>query len=238
MSLAYRISAFNRQRKWDKFVELVRPTATLKILDVGYTDHEYTSTDNFLEKHYPFPEQITALGIEEPREFQQNYPQVTVVHYDGVDFPFADGEFDVCWSNAVIEHVGSRASQVKLAAEMRRVAKCGFITTPNRFFPIEVHTRTPLLHYLPKPWFDRYLRATRQDWAAGDYMNLLSESALRSILAEAGVVEPTIMRNRLFGFTVDFVAMWGDFDRLPASSDSTAWSEEDEAQSSERPVLA
>jgi SAM-dependent methyltransferase len=215
MSFAYRVSAYNRQRKWDRFVELIRPTPELTILDVGYSDREYSATDNFLEKHYPYPKQITALGIDEPVEFPRRYPQVKVVQYDGVDFPFEDQQFDVCWSNAVIEHVGNRDRQVKFASEIRRVSKCAFVTTPNRFFPIEVHTRTPLLHYLPKRWFDPILRATGRGWATGDYMHLLSEQALRSILSEAGVVEPTILKNRLGGFTLDFIALWGQLSRRP-----------------------
>jgi len=68
-SLAHRISASNRRRKWDIFLKLIKPTAQTSILDVGYASIEYAGTDNFLEKHYPYRSQITALGIDDPRDF-------------------------------------------------------------------------------------------------------------------------------------------------------------------------
>ena len=38
----------------------------------------------------------------------------------------------------------------QLIAECSRVAKrMVFLTTPNRWFPIEVHTALPLIHWLP-----------------------------------------------------------------------------------------
>ena len=37
------------------------------------------------------------------------------------------------------------------------MAKAGFVTTPNRWFPIESHTRLPLVHWLPRPLMVRTL---------------------------------------------------------------------------------
>jgi SAM-dependent methyltransferase len=196
-------------------VQLFQPTPALRVLDVGYSDEEYSETDNFLEKHYRWPEQITALGIETPDRFRTRYPQVDVVQYDGDDFPFDDNEFDVCWSNAVIEHVGNRERQLKFLSEINRVARSAYITTPNRFFPIEVHTRTPLLHFLPKPMFDGYLRRVGMDWAAGDYMHLMSRSDLTRLLTTAGISGYDLHLNRLGPFVLDFVVSWKSGKRLP-----------------------
>lgn len=209
MSIAYKVSAYNRRRKWDLFLSEVRPTSSTRVLDVGYSAAEHSNTDNFIEKNYRYPEQLTALGIDEPDVFADRYPKVKVVQYDGIDFPFEDDSFDVCWSNAVIEHVGHRDRQLKFLKEIRRVARTAFITTPNRFFPIEVHTRTPFLHYLPDSIFHRYLRLIGKSWAAGDYMELLSLSDIRGLAREAKVENLRIVKNRLMGFTVDFVMMFG-----------------------------
>jgi Methyltransferase domain len=213
MSFANQVSAFNRRRKWDAFQRLFPLNLDLRILDVGYTDHEYGEVENFLEKNHPRPDLITALGLSVPREFQTRYPGVRVVAYDGGAFPFADGSFDVCWANAVVEHVGDRARQVLFLSEIRRVARAAFVTTPNRFFPVEVHTKTPLLHFLPDRWFHRYLKAVGKDWATGDYMNLLSLSQFKDLLAEAGVRTYRIWPNRIGPFSLDFVATWGDASR-------------------------
>lgn len=208
MSLAYRISAYNRQRKWKIFQALIQPTAATSILDVGFSDQEYSSTDNFLEKNYPYPEMITALGIDEPGEFTGRYPLVKAVHYDGKTFPWTDQSFDLCWSNAVLEHVGSRADQLMFIKEIKRVSRQAFITTPNRYFPIEVHTRTPLLHFLPKPLFDSYLRLIGKQWATGSYMNLLSLAEIKELLRLAKVKDYRIIKNKFLGFTLDFIIVW------------------------------
>lgn len=214
MSFAYRVSGYNRKRKWALFERLLRPSPDLTVLDVGFNDVEHSATDNYIEKHYPWRSQITALGIDAPVHFTARYPEIKAVQYDGVTFPFADDTFDICWSNAVLEHVGRhdnrRDAQVHFLREIDRVSRTAFITTPNRWFPVEVHTRTPLLHWLPKPWFDGYLRRRKQDWAAGDYMDLASKGDLVEMLAAAGIRDYRIIHNRLAGLTLDFAVIWGD----------------------------
>lgn len=179
----------------------------MRVLDVGYSDREISETDNFIEKYYPYQQMLTALGTESPVNFKRQYPAVKSVQYNGGTFPFADASFDVCWSNAVIEHVGGRKEQLLFLKEICRVARRAFITTPNRLFPVEVHTRTPLLHFLPQPLFERYLRLVGKEWATGSYMNLLSLSEMRGLLTEAGISEYTIVKNRLLGFVLDFIVI-------------------------------
>ena len=207
-TFANRVSSWNRGRKWELFLDSVAPTPSTTILDVGYQDQEYQEADNYLEKHYPYQGQITALGVDPPEAFQARYPEVTVVHYPGHEWPFEDQSFDVVWSNAVLEHVGDHERQLLFLREARRVGKRLFITTPNRHFPIEIHTRTPLLHLMmDKPRFDAYLERHGKGWAAGDYMNLLSAHDLRELCAEADIEQPRIVRNRLGGVTLDFVVI-------------------------------
>ena len=55
-----------------------------------------------------------------------------------------------------------------------------FLTTPNRWFPIEVHTRLPLVHWLPNAGSAPRLRPRRQ--AAGRSENrLLGRGDLRAL---------------------------------------------------------
>ncbi|WP_257998880.1 class I SAM-dependent methyltransferase [Fischerella thermalis] len=228
MSLAYKVSAWNRRRKWHLFLSEIQPTPATTILDVGFSEQEYSNTDNYLEKHYPYLQQITALCIETPdlylyarkdsqreipeekivskrQESSSRYPQLKIVTYDGQNFPFADQKFDICWSNAVLEHVGDETQQIIFLKEIKRVAKKAFITTPNKYFPIEVHTRTPLLHFLPKKFFDRYLHFIGKGWAADDYMHLLSLQDLHRLINAAGITKFKIIKNRFLFFVLDFV---------------------------------
>lgn len=141
MNIANRISKANRKRKYDLFLKTFPVSADTTILDVGYTDSDYSGNENYLERHYPYLHNITALGVEKPTDFSRRYPQIKTVVYDGRVFPFADKSFDICWSNAVIEHVGPRDRQLAFLKEIQRVCKSAYITTPNRFFPVEVHTK-------------------------------------------------------------------------------------------------
>jgi len=205
VSLAYKVSAWNRSRKWNLFLKQFSLSKELRVLDVGFSESEYSVTDNYIEKHYPYPENLTALGVDAPTRFTKRYPLVTAVQYDGKRFPFGDKEFDIGWSNAVIEHVGEHDDQLLFLKEIKRVCKRAFITTPNRYFPVETHTRTPFLHYLPKNLFDMYLCRVGQEWATKDYMHLLSRGDIKKLLSLAGITDYSIHENKMLGFTLDFV---------------------------------
>lgn len=202
--IANLISKNNRTSKYKLFLDVIRPLESDKILDVGVNNWEYSPVDNFLEKNYPYLENITALGVDSNDEFKKRYPKVNSIVYDGFYFPFGDKVFDIGWSNAVIEHVGDIERQVLFLKELKRTCKRVYFTTPNRYFPFEVHTRYPLIHWLPKRIFDRILQFTPQKWASGDYMYLLSRKKLEKILKEAGITDYKIYKNRFCGFTMDF----------------------------------
>ncbi|MDR2409455.1 MAG: class I SAM-dependent methyltransferase [Bacteroidales bacterium] len=198
------ISKKNRIKKYNLFLQTIVPSITDKILDVGFANKEYSSVDNFIEKNHPYPTNITALGINGDDLFKKKYPEVKTVLYDGRIFPFENKVFDIGWSNAVIEHVGGEDQQVQFLKELNRTCKKIYFTTPNRYFPFEVHTRYPLIHWLPKRIFDRILKLTPKKWAAGNYMHLLSRKKLENILSEAGIKHYEIHKNRFMGFTMDF----------------------------------
>jgi len=82
-----------------------------------------------------------------------------------------------------------------------------YFTTPNRHFPIEVHTRLPLFHWLPKKYFENIARLVGKGWATGDYMFLLSRKRLNEIITTAGANDYRIIRNRKFLFTMDFAVI-------------------------------
>lgn len=200
----------SRTRKLDQFNGLLRPVATDKVLEVGIADVEYSPYDNFLIKRYLYPKNITAIGIGDLSEFRKRYPSVRVVTYDGRIFPFRDKEFDIAHSNAVIEHVGSRGAQEFFLREIVRVSRRGLITTPNRRFIFETHTRVPFMHWMGKESFDRFLKVIGKGWATGDYMNLLSFRELDSMAKRAGIKNYRIIRNRFFGFTMTFSLIWDE----------------------------
>ena len=164
--LAARVSLRNRERKFRLFMEHVRPTEQTTIVDVGVADAPFgeagghAATYNFLEAMYPWRERITAVSIDDLPHFAEAFPEIRRVQADGRRLPFADGEFDVGFSNAVVEHLGDRPSQEQLVGELCRVSRRVFVTTPNRWFPVDVHTLLPLVHWLPARARERALGLT------------------------------------------------------------------------------
>ena len=175
MRLTDAISLRSRHRKFDLFLETMRPTAETTVLDVGVDDFGFgefpgCTTLNFFEELYPWQERITALGQHEGRTFAERYPAARYVQGNALDLPFADASFDVVFSNAVIEHVGGPEAQQRFVDELLRVARRAFVTTPNRWFPIEVHTHAPLIHWLPERATHRAYDLLRKPWAKENHL--------------------------------------------------------------------
>jgi SAM-dependent methyltransferase len=203
--IAHYVSARNRRRKYKIFEKYFALDKNISILDIGFSEEEYSKNDNFIEKNYPYPQNITALGVDKPTKFLLRYPLCKVVSYEGKHFPFKDKQFDIGWSNAVLEHVGTYEEQQFFLAEILRTCNKVFITTPNKYFPVEVHTRIPFLHFLPKKWFDIFLMHIGKNWATGNYMNLLSKREIKHLLKKIGTDNYLILQNRLLGLVLDFV---------------------------------
>jgi hypothetical protein len=112
----------------------------------------------------------------------RNHPSVKLVVADGRQLPFADGEFDIGFSNAVIEHVGSRADQARFVSEMVRTCRRVFICTPNARFPVDPHTLLPFVHWLPRRQRHHVLRLSGNGhWASEASLNPLDSRALRGL---------------------------------------------------------
>ncbi len=98
---------------------------------------------------------VIACDVVDQRTVGKDLPFVQVADR----LPFPDASFDLVVSNHVIEHVADPARQL---AEIRRVLRpdgVAYLATPNRWWPWEVHTALPLLHYLPTTAFFRLARA-------------------------------------------------------------------------------
>jgi Methyltransferase domain len=139
------VSAASRRRKVRLLASLIEPGAS--VLVVGVSAHagigSQSLVENALIEHYD----VTGLTYE---QVTTNPFDAALVRADGRCLPFRSGSFDYVVSNAVIEHLGGRAGAAQLIAESRRVARRGwFHMTPNRRFPIEVHTGVPFVHWLP-----------------------------------------------------------------------------------------
>jgi hypothetical protein len=200
-SLPIRIAARARRRMYERFVErtAIRPAETL--LDIGVTSDQTYETSNYVEAWYPHKDKITAVGVDDASFLEQRYPGLTYHQADGRRLPYPESSFDVVHSSAVLEHVGSFESQRQFIEELTRVAKrVVFLTTPNRWFPIEFHTVLPFVHWLPKPWFRRMLSGTRYEFfASEENLNLLGRGELLKLCSGLHGCSVFLESQRLLG---------------------------------------
>lgn len=192
-----------RQKMFASLMEWAQPNATTIVLDVGVTSDKRQDS-NFFEKLYPYPHQITAVGLEDASFLEQDYPGLTFVKADGVTLPFPDKSFDLAVSFAVVEHVGSRERQQAFIRELCRVGRTCCVTTPNRWYPVEFHTILPFVHWLPARWFRLILKLIGKTFfAQEENLNLLTVKELVAMFPQTMKVHQR--HHKLLGFTSNLV---------------------------------
>jgi len=197
----YRLSHAPRKAMFSRFMDIFRPKGENTVLDLGTTSLP-DPQENMFELYYPHPGRVTAAGTEDCSFLEARHPGLAFVRLEaGKPLPFADDAFDIGFSNAAIEHAGSRESQARFLSELIRVSRRCFVTTPNRWYPVELHTRLPLLHWLPAPLFRALLALLGFDfYAKEENLNLLTAGELRGLLP-AHVRSARIERQAFLGLS-------------------------------------
>jgi hypothetical protein len=204
------LSTHFRRRRMERFARELGIAAATSVLDIGGT-----------------PECWDLLAVR-PRVTLLNTPRAKDdlggaecwVAGDGRALPFRDRSFDVVFSNSVIEHVGDRESQQRFANEAARVGRSYWVQTPSRWFPVEQHLLTPLVHWLPRAWqrvlvprcnlWSLLVRVTpdRRRFYIEHYLSdvrLLSAGDVRALFPGARVI-----RERFWGWTRSLIAVGMD----------------------------
>lgn len=165
-----------REKMYLRFEQVLHPGREDEILDLGVTPDTTLADSNFFEKRYPYKDKITIASIEDCGFLVEKYGLKCFVRNKPKEpLPFQDKQFDILFCSAVLEHVGTRADQKFFLQECMRISKKIFITTPNRYFPIEMHTFLPFLHWLPWNLFRKIVRKIKGEfWADINNLNLVS----------------------------------------------------------------
>lgn len=193
------VSAAARRRRFRWFRETMRLTPEDRILDVGGAGEAWTGSG--LEG------QVTLLNLDPA---QAGGPIRNVVG-DACDMDmFGPAQFDVAFSNSVIEHVGDWRRQQRFAAEVKRVARRYWVQTPWRHFPIEPHMLFPLFQYLPPAaqravatrWKYSHFHRYGQDVLAElALLRLLTASEMRALFPDS-----TLRIERVLGIPKSVIA--------------------------------
>lgn len=177
----------SREKKYQLFTVLMRPTAQTRILNVGASGTSVGLADQ-LECWYPYPQQITGGGLNwaDVEDYQRSFPEVTAIAFDGCRLPFPDQSFDIVYSNAVIEHLPGQDLVRSFAAEVQRVGKGWFVTTPNFWYPFDPHYHLPFIQLLPQGMQRGLVRGLGR--TPYDYLHLFSARELHKLFPTSMVV--------------------------------------------------
>ena len=196
-----------RQARLRVFCELVRDIPEpVRVLDVGGTHQFWLAMDRSVLPRM----RITFIN---KWSYQPDLPDADAVIGDARDMSrYADREFDVVFSNSVIEHVGGLREQARMARECVRVGKRYFVQTPNRRFPIEPHFLFPGFQYLPLALRARLHAWRRWGWwdKAASYHEALEEVESIRLLTRREMrylfPDATLWTERFLGLPKSFVA--------------------------------
>ena len=177
----------SREQKHRLFVEMLRPTPQMRILNVGASGTSIGLPEQ-LESFYEHRSRIVGGGISFPdvQDYRDSFPGVQAVVFDGCALPFADRSFEIVYSNAVLEHLPGENWLERFASEVQRVGKGWFVTTPNFWYPIDPHYHLPFVQWLPEA-AQRSL-VTRLGKTPYDHLHLLSKRQLRKLFPVGEVV--------------------------------------------------
>ena len=142
-----------REKRFQYFHSLIRPliedkrskgTLPLGILDLGGTESYWVN----MSYHLNSDVEIKLVNLE---KFATSHHNITSIIGDATDLhKYEDKEYDIVFSNSVIEHLYNFDAQKKMSEEAQRVGKKHFVQTPNKHFFIEAHYILPFFQYLPK----------------------------------------------------------------------------------------
>jgi hypothetical protein len=199
-----------RRKRFALFNALLAPLPRpLSVLDVG-------GEQVFWERMGIAADSNLRFVIYNVFKDEVTHPNFTSMAGDARDMKeFADKQFDVVFSNSVIEHVGSYEQQSRMAGEVRRVGKRFFLQTPNRYFPVEPHFLFPFFQFLPvrlRVFLIRHLNITysRKKWTEEEALEIVREIRLLTA-RELRAMFPgaAIHRERLLGLTKSFMVYDG-----------------------------
>lgn len=115
------------------------------------------------------PLELTLLNLPGTRGMRQpSHHTIRYVEGDACAVEgFGDGDFDVVFSNSVIEHVGPEERMAAFAGEVRRLGRAYWVQTPSLWFPVEAHCGMPFWWFYPralKRWWLARWRARLPGW--------------------------------------------------------------------------
>ena len=176
------------QKKREKMLILIKEFLKNKdiedVLDVGSTEDEKNKSSNYIVKNLGNYKKYKSISDQ---SINSDFFSVKVKKSITEDYTVSeieDYKSDLVISNATIEHVGNLENQTKMCKNILKLSKKYFIIiTPNRYHPLDFHTKLPFFHWLPKKIHRKILSILGMHFLSKEEnLNLLSNNDLQRIM--------------------------------------------------------
>ncbi len=204
------ISNRMRRRRFEIFQKLFdQLPKPVKIIDIGGT------LDFWVKAGFAGRSDVSIVTVN-LNDGDSEYENISIVKGDACNLSeYKDQEFDIAFSNSVIEHLFTHENQQKMASEIQRVSKAYWVQTPNFWFPMEPHFHVPGWQWMPVSLRMKLIQHRRCGWRgpysdknearlAVEEVRLLTASEMRALFPKA-----EIWNERLFGLVKSIVAYDG-----------------------------
>ena len=153
-------------------------------LDIGTTSDDKNASSNIVIKNIKNIDEFKCISDQIVNSDFFNKKIKKSITEEFSENELINFSSDLVVSNATIEHVGNTLNQKKMLENVIKLTKKIFvITTPNKFYPIELHTKIPLIHWLPKSIYRKILKFLGLCFYANEEnLNLLSVNELKKML--------------------------------------------------------
>lgn len=138
---------FWKERRFQHFVNTLHPGSHEVLLDIGGYPFNWFNRGEVIGH-------VDVLNLDlKPLEcLPPGAPAIRAVAGDARCLEFPDGQYDIVFSNSVIEHVGNLEDQEAFAREARRVGRKLWVQTPAYGCPVEPHYLGLFIHWFPTRW--------------------------------------------------------------------------------------
>lgn len=194
LPIYHRIWGIWREKRYETFRRNLAPEPIGHLLDVGGFANDWHGRGKTVIE-------VTVLNLTaQPLGTQPSgSPTFHAMAGDGRKLEMDDAEFEVVYSNSVIEHVGDYEDQKAFAAEMRRVGRKLWVQTPAFSCPVEPHYLGLFVHWIPSRFrwpFIRWATVVGLTGAAGvhglraimDTTRLLTYREFQSLFPDCEII--------------------------------------------------
>jgi SAM-dependent methyltransferase len=195
-----------RRKRFYLFNQLIKKhKSPVKIIDLGGTQ-EFWENMGLVSDNVD----VTIINVD---TITVRYPNFRFIQMDVKNLNvFKDKEFDIVFSNSLIEHVGDFSEKKQIANQILRIGESIFIQTPNYYFPLEPHFLVPFFQFFPSTikvwllqhfnlgWYNKFEKKEAEKIVKDT--NLLGYKDVKLLFPDA-----VIIKEKYLGFTKSFICV-------------------------------